>query len=48
MATTTVRDLRHILFDIDDQDLTVREVRAILFDMEQDVPVDARTIRRAS
>lgn len=43
----TARELRHLLFDIDDQALTVRELRGLLFDIEaQDEPVDLSTIRR--
>lgn len=46
--TTTVAELRHLLFDVPDQNLTVREVRAILFDMaDQDAPADGRKITRS-
>ena len=31
----TVRELREILFDVENQELTVRELRAILFDVEE-------------
>ena len=32
--TTTIRQLRAILFEIDNQDMTVRELRAILFEID--------------
>ncbi len=34
METMTVRQLRHVLFYIDNQDMTVRELRALLFEVE--------------
>jgi len=30
----TVKELRHILFDIDDQTMTIKELRQHLFDVE--------------
>ena len=30
----TIRELRAILFEIDNQDMTVRELRAILFEID--------------
>jgi hypothetical protein len=40
MKTTkiTARQLRHLLFTIDNQDMTIRDLRTILFDAEQDTP----------
>jgi hypothetical protein len=40
MKTTkiTARQLRHLLFTLDNQDMTIRDLRAILFDAEQDTP----------
>lgn len=43
----TVRDLRRLLFEIENQDLSVRDVRALLFEVEdQDTPMDVRAIAR--
>ena len=40
LETITARQLREILFHVDDQDLTVKELRKLLFDApEQDKPV---------
>jgi hypothetical protein len=42
--TTTIRDLRTILFDIDNQEMTVKQLRNLLFDqLDQD-----QTIRRGT
>ena len=41
----TVRELRHILFEVENQQLTVEELRAILFNVdEQDEELKAGTI----
>jgi hypothetical protein len=43
----TVRDLRRLLFEIENQNLSVRDVRARLFHVEdQDTPMDVRDIAR--
>lgn len=31
----TVRELRNMLFNVDDQELTVKELRAILFEIDE-------------
>jgi hypothetical protein len=40
MKTTkiTARQIRHLLFTLDNQDMTIRDLRAILFNADQDAP----------
>lgn len=48
MNTTTIRQLRGILFGIDNQDLTIKELRELLFYVEeQDTPVGPLDIQMA-
>lgn len=43
----TVRDLRRLLFEIENQNLTVRDVRTLLFDVDdQDTPMDVLDLAR--
>lgn len=42
--TATARDLRHLLFGLD-QDMTVREVRSLMFKVDdQDAPMTPRDV----
>lgn len=36
--TITARQLRHLLFAIDNQEMTIGQLRAVLFESEQDQP----------
>lgn len=46
--STTARDLRRLLFAVEDQSMTVNDLRHLLFDEEQDAPLTATDVRRVT